>query len=160
MDKLLLLFVLLPLVELALLTALSHYTSLPTTILFIIVTGLLGTWMSRSQGLSTYRRIQAELAAGRMPRDSLIDGVLILLAGVLLITPGVLTDLFGIFLMFPPSRRLFRIWLMGWFGRHFKIQTFQTATYHPGTESDVMDTYATETPESTPTLLNSGEESQ
>jgi UPF0716 protein FxsA len=166
MDKLLFFFILLPLVELALLTTLSHYTSLTTTILFIIITGLLGTWLARSQGLSTYRRIQAELAAGRMPRDSMVDGVLILIGGILLITPGVLTDVVGILLMFPPTRRLMRFWLIRWLGQHFKLHTTFSSTSFTSNDNvpdnDVMDTYATEssatessTTEPTPPALSS-----
>jgi len=140
-QKLLLFFTVLPLVELTLLTILSHYTSIWTTILFIIGTGILGTWLANTQGLSTYRRIQQELSQGRMPTDSLIDGVLILMAGVLLITPGVLTDLVGILLMIPPTRTLVRRWLIAWFQRSFKIQSFAPG---PRAAGDVVDSYATE----------------
>ena len=156
-DKLLLLFVLLPLIELALLTVLSHYTSLTTTILFIIVTGLLGTWLARSQGLITYRRIQAELAAGRMPAEALLDGVLILVAGVLLIAPGVLTDMVGILLMFPPTRAVSRYWLIRWFGKNFQIKTFGP-TSTPQQQDDVVDSYATDSA-SPISKLGEGEES-
>jgi UPF0716 protein FxsA len=151
MDRLLFFFVLLPLVELALLTSLSHYTSLSFTILFIIVTGLVGTWLARWQGFNTYRRVQQELAAGRAPQDSLAYGVLILLGGVLLITPGVLTDLIGILLLLPPTRALARVWLMKWVQRNFRVQTFVSATRGEGPldpqrphDAQVVDTWATE----------------
>jgi UPF0716 protein FxsA len=140
-DKLFLLFIVLPLVELVLLTTLSYYTSLTSTILFIVITGFLGTWLARSQGVATYRRIQEELASGRMPAEAMVDGVLIQLAGVLLISPGVLTDLLGIFLMFPLTRFIARRWAMQWFRTHFKIVNMSGRQSHT---EDVIDSYATE----------------
>src|SRR5689334_17381689 len=122
-NKLLLFFVALPLVELCLMLLLSQYIGLAWTIIFILGTGVLGAWLANTQGLSVYRRIQEEVSQGRMPTDSLLDGVLILIAGLLLITPGVLTDLTGIFLMIPFTRALCRRWLVAWFQRHFKIKT-------------------------------------
>jgi UPF0716 protein FxsA len=142
-NKLLVFFVVLPLVELCLVLLVSQYVlGWWGTLLFVIGTGLLGAWLARTQGLSTYRRIQQELSQGRMPTDSLIDGALILLAGVLLITPGVLTDLVGILLMIPPTRFLCRRWLIAWFKRHFKIQTLVPGPRPSG--DGVVDSYATE----------------
>ena len=144
-NKLLVFFIVLPLVELCLVLLLGQYIGIAWTILFIIGTGILGTWLARTQGLSTYRRIQQELSQGRMPTDSLIDGALILVAGLLLITPGVLTDLVGILLMIPPTRVFFRRQLIAWFQRHFKIQTLSNAG--PRASGDgVVDSYATESP--------------
>ncbi len=144
-KKLLLFFVALPLVELCLMLLLSHYVlGVTGTILFIIGTGILGTWLANTQGVSTYRRIQEELRQGRMPTNSLIDGVLILVAGVLLISPGVITDLTGIFLMFPPSRALFRRAMIAWFQRHFKIQALPSG-FSRREDSNVVDSFATET---------------
>jgi UPF0716 protein FxsA len=141
-NKLLAFFVILPLVELCLVLLLGQYLGIAWTLTFIIGTGILGTWLARTQGLSTYRRIQQELSQGRMPTDSLIDGALILLAGVLLISPGVLTDLVGILLMIPPTRVLFRRQLIAWFKRNFKIQTLVSAPRASG--DGVVDSYATE----------------
>jgi UPF0716 protein FxsA len=142
-NKLLIFFVVLPLVELCLVLLLGQYLGVAWTLAFIIGTGILGTWLARTQGLSTYQRIQRELSQGRMPTDSLIDGALILLAGLLLITPGVLTDLAGILLMIPPTRILCRRWLIAWFKRNFKIQTLVTS--NRASSDGVVDSYATET---------------
>jgi UPF0716 protein FxsA len=143
-NKLLILFVVLPLVELCLVLLLSqHVLGRWGTLLFVLGTGLLGAWLARTQGVRTYRRIQQELSQGRMPTDSLIDGALILLAGILLITPGVLTDLVGILLMIPPTRILFRRSLIAWFQRNFKIKTMVAGPRPAG--DGVVDSYATET---------------
>jgi len=116
--RLLLLFTLLPLVELTLLVWLSAHTDWRLTMLFVIGTGVLGAWLIRSQGWRAWRRIRDELARGQMPTDSIQDGLLILIAGLLLITPGVLTDVVGVLLLVPPLRRFIRTWLKSrWQGR-------------------------------------------
>ena len=74
---LLLLFIVVPFVELALLLKLAEITSWLHTLLLVIVTGVLGTWLARSQGVRTYRKIQQSLSAGQMPTDSLLDAAMI-----------------------------------------------------------------------------------
>jgi UPF0716 protein FxsA len=140
---LLLLFIVVPFVELALLLKLADMTSWQHTLLLVIVTGVIGTWLARSQGLRTYRKIQQSLAAGQMPTDSLIDAAMILVAGALLLTPGILTDLFGFSLLFPLTRHLYRRWLVKRFKTRFSVQT----TFRPGDpqqESEVIDSYVVE----------------
>ncbi len=104
MGRLLLLFVVLPAVELALLIELGQRIGTLETLGIIIVTGMLGASMARSQGMKVLRRVQSEVAAGRMPADSMVDGVMILLASALLVTPGVLTDAFGFLCLVPAFR--------------------------------------------------------
>ena len=140
---LLLLFIGVPFVELVLLLKMADMTSPWHTLLLVIVTGMVGTWLARSQGIRTYRKIQQALAAGQMPTDSLIDAAMIFVAGALLLTPGILTDLFGFSLLFPPTRRLYRHWLVTRFKGRFKMQT----TFNPdGREqaSQVIDSYVVE----------------
>jgi UPF0716 protein FxsA len=147
-KKLLLFFIVLPMVELVLLTLVSYYTSVWTTILFIIGTGILGSWLAHTQGWSTYRRIRQELAQGHMPTAALVDGILILIAGILLISPGVLTDLVGIVLMVPATRRLCRAALIAWFSRHFQLRSFLPVGGGGGSgppfDSTVVDSYGTD----------------
>ena len=108
---LLLLFILVPAVELALLIKLSGHIGPPATVGLIVVTGVVGAYLARRQGLSVLRQMQAETAAGRLPAGSIVDGVIILLAGALLITPGILTDAFGFLCLIPVTRRLIRAYL-------------------------------------------------
>jgi UPF0716 protein FxsA len=146
-NKLLLLFIVLPLVEMTLLVFLGSQFGFWTTLLFIILTGVIGTWLAHSQGWSTYRRIQQELAQGKMPTDALIDGVLILAAGIMLLSPGVITDLLGIVLMIPPSRALCRRGLINWFKRHFRVQTLPAgprADSERPFDPNVVDSYGSE----------------
>lgn len=93
-------------------------------IALVIGTGVFGAALSRWQGAGVYWRIQAELRAGKLPTSSLLDGFLILIAGLLLITPGILSDLIGISLLIPPIRLLYRAFIMRWIKRYFQLPAF------------------------------------
>jgi len=109
--RLLLLFTLIPLVELVILIQVARYTSLPFTFGLVIATGVLGAALARHEGLRCLQEIQRRAGRGEMPTDALLEGLMILIAGVVLITPGILTDLTGFALLVPPIRRVFRRWL-------------------------------------------------
>ncbi len=142
LSRLLLVLIVVPFVELCLLLLLGDLTAWYVPILFVIGTGILGTWLARFQGLVVYRRIQNELAAGRMPTDSMIDGVMIFVAGLLLVMPGVLTDIVGISAMIPPVRAFYRRQLVDWFHRTFKVTTVVAGESVQA--SDVVDSYVVE----------------
>ena len=80
--------------------------------MLIITTGVVGALLAQSQGLAVIRKIQEEISFGRPPAGELFDGLFILLGGVLLITPGLVTDFVGFILLFPGSRNLIKIWLL------------------------------------------------
>jgi UPF0716 protein FxsA len=101
----LLLFVVVPAVELSLLIQIGRVVGTLPTLALIVFTGVLGAWLARWQGLGVVRQVQAEMADGRIPAGPVVDGVLILIAGAVLMTPGLLTDLFGFFLLVPAGRR-------------------------------------------------------
>jgi UPF0716 protein FxsA len=104
MGRLLLLFVLLPAVELALLIEIGSRFGTLHTLALIVVTGVVGASLARGQGLHVVSQIQRDVAEGQLPAGSLIDGVMILLAGALLVTPGILTDAFGFLCLVPAFR--------------------------------------------------------
>lgn len=81
------------------------------TVGLVVLTGILGATMARFQGLSVLGKIQRELAIGQMPSESLFDGVLIFIGGILLLTPGILTDALGFFLLVPYGRLLVKNYL-------------------------------------------------
>jgi len=114
--RLILLFTVLPLMELYLLIKVGGYLGTSPTIMIVLITGIIGGLLARSQGLSVQRQIRMDLQNGVIPTDSLIDGLFILIAGALLITPGMITDVFGFFLMVPG----FRGWLKNKLKDHFK----------------------------------------
>ena len=104
--RLLLLLTLVPLLELWLLTEIGIRIGVLNTFLLVIATGVMGASLAKWQGLATLRAIQDDLRERRMPAGRLLDGFMILIAGVLLLTPGILTDLMGLALLIPPIRRL------------------------------------------------------
>jgi UPF0716 protein FxsA len=106
--RLLLLFTIVPLVELFLLVKLGSVIGLGPTILIVICTGALGAWLARRQGLGVLNRISGDFSAGRLPADALIDGLLILIAGAVLLTPGLITDALGFLLLVPRGRAVIR----------------------------------------------------
>ena len=102
--RLLALFILLPLVEIALLIRVGQAIGLAWTLAIVIATGFLGAALARRQGLRTWLAIQARLREGQVPAGALVDGLLILIGGIVLLTPGILTDLFGFALLVPATR--------------------------------------------------------
>ena len=106
MIKLILLFTLVPLAELYILLEVAENTSAGFTFALVLGTGIVGATLARWQGFSWRRRLHEDLTAGRLPADSLLDGLLIFIAGALLITPGILTDVVGFSLLVPPLRAL------------------------------------------------------
>ncbi|MHB8971891.1 MAG: FxsA family protein [Pirellulaceae bacterium] len=137
--KLFALFILVPLAELWLLLVLARNTSVLTTLLLVMVTGLAGTILARSQGLRTFRKIGSELTQGRIPTDSLLDAALIFCAGVLLLTPGLLTDIVGISLLIPVCRRYYRAAAVKWIRARFRIDSLTAA--RPEGRSEIIDSY-------------------
>jgi UPF0716 protein FxsA len=106
--RLLAAFIFLPLVELALLIQLGRWIGLLWTLALVVVTGLLGATLARRHGLHAWIAIQDELRAGRVPASALADGLLILIGGLVLLTPGLLTDLFGFAMLLPVTRNAFK----------------------------------------------------
>lgn len=105
MGKLLLLFTIVPLVELYLLLTLGEHIGFWPTVAIVFTTGLLGAALAKREGLRVLRTYQATLMQGRMPEEGVLGAVLVLVGGVLLVTPGVLTDVVGVLLLVPPTRR-------------------------------------------------------
>lgn len=111
LGYLILLFTLVPVIELTLLIRIGQYIGLGATIAIVVFTGVTGAYLAKMQGFITLHRIQQDVNQGRMPADKLFDGVLILLSGILLLTPGFLTDLIGFLGLIPLTRNLFKDWL-------------------------------------------------
>jgi UPF0716 protein FxsA len=104
LKKLLLLFIAVPLLELLILVKLGTVVGFWPTVGLVLLTGTVGAMLAKSQGMRVLRGIQSELAVGRVPAARLLDGLLILIGGIVLLTPGLLTDIAGLLLLFPPTR--------------------------------------------------------
>lgn len=112
MLKLILAFTLIPFVEIYLLIEIGQVVGALPTVLLVVLTGVAGAALARSQGIATMLTIRDNLQRGIMPAEEMLDGVLILVAGVVLVTPGFMTDIVGLLLLVPTVR--------AWLKKHLK----------------------------------------
>ena len=122
--KLLLLFTIVPTAELYLLLEIGERIGTFETIYLIIVTGIVGAAMAKREGLSVIQQIQEGAVNGVPPADKLVEGLMVLVGGILLITPGVLTDAVGLSFIFPLTRRLLAGGVKRFVGTRFQFQGF------------------------------------
>jgi UPF0716 protein FxsA len=115
--KLFLAFTIIPFIEIYLLIKIGSYIGAFNTLIVVILTGFMGALLARYQGLKTMFRVRENLAHGEMPAEHLLDALLILLAGIVLLTPGFLTDLAGFIILIPTTRFHFKRWLRKKFDR-------------------------------------------
>jgi UPF0716 protein FxsA len=108
LPLLLLLFIVVPIAELAVIITVGKEIGVPWTIGLLLADAILGSMLARSQGRAAWRRFSEAVQAGRPPAREVIDGALVLLGGALLLTPGFLTDVFGVALLVPPTRAVAR----------------------------------------------------
>lgn len=118
----LLIFVVLPIVELTLLFQLGNWLGWIPTLALVFGAGLAGAALARFQGFQSAMRVRSRLVHGVLPAAEMFDGVLIAAAGVLLVLPGVLSDVLGLALLIPPVRTLVRQWLMHIVRTRFRVQ--------------------------------------
>ena len=146
--RLILLFVILPLVELMILLKLADLITGLWTFVLVVVTGIIGASLARRQGWSVLRRIQEETQRGQMPTTSLVDALMIFVAGALLITPGILTDVFGFSLLIPACRAFYRAHLISWFQNRVEVRAYTSkGEYTDGqrySRSEIIDSYVVE----------------
>lgn len=134
--RLILLFTIVPLLELMLLLRVADAWSWQATLALVLLTGIVGAWLARREGLRALRRIQDEFNAGAMPTKAVFDAVLILAAGLMLVTPGFITDAVGLSMLIPPVRR--------WVGRRIRrAYRHKVVVMHHDVESDFVDVEAT-----------------
>lgn len=106
--RLFLLFTMVPIIELYILMKLGASFGVESTLLLVIGTGILGAYLAKREGTIAWLRIQREMSGGRFPGNELLDGFLVLIAGIVLLTPGLLTDIAGFIILFPVSRYFIR----------------------------------------------------
>jgi UPF0716 protein FxsA len=109
--KLFLAFTLIPVSEIYILIAIGGQIGILPSIALVILTGIVGASLARSQGLQTLGRIRDSFQQGVVPGEELLNALLIAIAGIVLLTPGFLTDAAGLFLLIPATRTLCREWL-------------------------------------------------
>lgn len=134
--RLLILFTVAPLVELWLLVEIGQRIGFLATVAIVLTTGVIGAALARWQGLLCLRNAARQLHAGQLPADALLDGLGILLAAVLLVTPGILTDAVGFCLLIPPLRRIARRAAVKYLRAKFGAFTFTAAPYPPDEDAN------------------------
>jgi UPF0716 protein FxsA len=126
-SRLLILFVAIPLLELYILIKVGKYLGTENTILIVILTGILGAAFARSQGAGIINKIRETLNQGQIPGNEMIQGILIFAGGIMLITPGFLTDILGFSLILPYSRQIFAGFLISYIKK--KIESGRVQFY-------------------------------
>jgi UPF0716 protein FxsA len=111
----------------------------PLTLWLILMTGVIGGSLAHRQGFTTIQKMQFEMAHGRMPAATLVDGLFIFAAGLLLITPGMITDAIGFCLLIPTLRAFFRKRLVAQFKRQFRASNVMSGTQSFSESDDVID---------------------
>lgn len=114
MIRLFMLFAVIPVLEIYLLIKIGAFFGTLPTVALLLSISLAGAWLVRQQGFEILRRIQSELAQGRLPAAELLDGAMVLVGGVLLMTPGFFTDFLGLFFLIPFTRTLIKQVVARW----------------------------------------------
>jgi len=135
------LFVLVPIAELAIIIQVGQAIGVWATVAILVADSVLGSVLMRSQGRATWRRFNEAVTSGRVPADEVLDGGLVIFGGACLLTPGFITDVFGLLFLVPPTRAVLRRLLM----RRFALRmvsgvtrgAFRTPGRAPGTGPDV-----------------------
>jgi UPF0716 protein FxsA len=152
LPVLLLLFICVPIAELAVIIQVGREIGLLPTVAVLVLDSVLGSVLLRSQGRAAWRRFNEAVAGARVPARETIDGVLVIFGGALLLTPGFLTDLVGLALLIPPTRALVRAFLVRRLAHRMTI----AATRRRGRPHDVEGT-VTDVPPEAPRSVGGGE---
>ncbi len=134
--QLFLLFVLVPLADIILIVMLLR-TSWMVTLLITLVSGLIGAWYVRRQGTNVLQQMRQSLDRNQVPTEILIEGFLVLIAGALLITPGLITDIIGFSLLIKPCRSWYRKRFISWLKNKVQVRTYPMG--QSAREADVLD---------------------
>ena len=121
--RLLAVFIIIPLIELVILIKVGSYIGLWPTILIVVLTGVVGAALARYQGFLIINKIRSDVSSGRVPARELIDGLLVLIGGIVLLTPGFLTDIFGFVLLIPATRNVIKGFVRNQFERMANYRT-------------------------------------
>ena len=128
--KLFLAFTLIPVIELYLLIKLGATVGPFNTLLLVILTGAAGAYLAKLQGLEAMLRVKTRLQQGETPAEEMLDALIIFIAGIVLLTPGLLTDISGLLLLLPATRRKFKIWLRQKFDQWIQSSNVHISRYH------------------------------
>ncbi len=127
--RLFLLFAVIPVIEVYLLIRVGSLIGAVPTVALLLAISMAGAWLVRHQGFEIMRRIQSEMAQGRLPAAELLDGAMVLVGGVLLLTPGFFTDFLGLFFLIPFTRAIIKQFVGLWLQRRLAGGTITIRRY-------------------------------
>jgi UPF0716 protein FxsA len=128
-------FLVVPIIEIYLLIQVGQVIGAGWTIFLVVFTAVIGVWLLRIQGLSTLTRAQQKLQQNELPAQEMLEGMGLVVAGALLLTPGFFTDTVGFFLLFPPTR----VWLVSRIVSRMVVSTSVRVDAHQPNQGDVID---------------------
>jgi UPF0716 protein FxsA len=128
-------FLVVPIIEIYLLIQVGQVIGAGWTIFLVVFTAVIGVWLLRIQGLSTLTRAQQKLQQNELPAREILEGMGLVVAGALLLTPGFFTDTVGFFLLFPPTR----IWLVSRIASRMVVSTSGQINEHQRHHGDIID---------------------
>lgn len=137
--KLLMLFTIVPVVELYILVKVGEEIGTMNTVALVIITGIAGASFAKSQGAQIISKIRSSLNQGQMPGKELLQGAMVLAGGILLLTPGFLTDLLGLSMLIPLTRKLYADMTLAYFKKKFQARQWQYSAHSTDTEADDDD---------------------
>ncbi len=142
LGKLLLLFIIVPAIELILLIQIGQVVGTLPTIALIVFTGVLGAFLAKRQGMQVLTRIRIGTQSGQIPADSIFDGAIILVAGAFLMTPGILTDSVGFLCLIPVTRQMIKNFIRAKFEKAVQSgQIFTASTVNQGNQPTDQQRY-------------------
>ncbi|MED4351721.1 membrane protein FxsA [Schinkia azotoformans] len=118
------LLILVPALEISVLVLSGNTIGFLPTIVLMVATGFIGAWLAKTQGLKAFRDAQTQMTYGQLPGESILDGICILIGGLLLLTPGFISDLFGIVLLLPATRVFFKNSIKKWLEKKLRNGQF------------------------------------
>jgi UPF0716 protein FxsA len=140
MGTLIIIFILIPLIELSLLLKIGGLIGVFPTLAIVILTGIFGAYLTRSQGFRIWRDINQQMQQGQLPANSMFDGLLVLVGGLTLLTPGFLTDIFGFCCLIPVTRTAIREGIKRLLAQRYQMPGTDTPTRNNRPSDQAIDT--------------------
>lgn len=120
MRKFLMLLIAIPIVEIAVVLLSGKLLGIVPTLLLIVITGALGIYLAKTKGINAFQQLKVAIENGQAPGDAIIDGVLTFIGAIILVLPGFISDIIGILLVIPTTRKLFKPAIYYWLRKKMK----------------------------------------
>ncbi|GED13887.1 FxsA family protein [Aneurinibacillus migulanus] len=130
MRVLIMLFLLVPILEIWFLVAAGRGIGWVPALLLCVLTGVIGAWLAKREGLQIFRLAQVQLSRGELPGEAILDGICVFMGGLLLLVPGFLTDIFGFLLLIPYTRGIAKLFIKRWLYKRIRNGQLNILTFN------------------------------